>query len=269
MTSAVHRITTATLKDMKAAGQRIAMLTAYDYGMAAMMDQSGIDILLVGDSLAMVVGGHQNTLPMTMEIMLYHTEMVSRATKRAMVVGDMPFMTYQVSPEKALMNAACFIQEGGAQAVKLEGGRAMVSTIRRIVRAGIPVMGHIGLTPQSVYKFGGYQVQGSTPEEAQRLIDSARALEENGIFALVVEKVPAEVAQRIAHEVSVPVIGIGAGPHCDGQVVVTHDMLGLFEAFRPKFVKRYANLAEEMRVAFAKYAREVREGEFPGQEHSY
>lgn len=263
------RVTTASMKEMKKSGQKISMLTAYDFVMAEMMDQSGVDCLLVGDSLAMVVGGHETTLPMTMEIMLYHTEMVARAAKRAMVVGDMPFMTYQVSPEKALTNAAQFIQTGGAQAVKLEGGRAMAPTIRRIVRAGIPVMGHIGLTPQSVYKFGGYRVQGSTPEEAQRLIDSALALEENGIFALVVEKVPADVARRITEELSVPVIGIGAGAHCDGQVIVAHDMLGMFEKFKPKFVKRYAELAGVMRGAFEAYSRDVKEGKFPSEGHSY
>lgn len=265
----MSRVSGATLKEMKATGQKIAMLTAYEFTMAQMMDQAGIDVLLVGDSLAMVVGGHENTLPATMDIMVYHTDMVARAVSRAMVVCDMPFMTYQVSAEKTMINAARIIQEGGAQAVKLEGGRAMAPTIRRIVRAGIPVMGHIGLTPQSVYKFGGYKVQGSTPEEAQRLIESAKALEDNGIFALVVEKVPAEVTRKISEELSVPVIGIGAGPHCDGQVVVSYDMLGMFETFKPKFVKRYAELAKDVRAACAQYAKEVKEGSFPGTEHSY
>jgi len=265
----LNTITTATLREMKAAGQKIAMLTAYDFLMAEMMDQSGVDVILVGDSLAMVIGGHDITMPVTLEMMIYHTGMVARATKRAMVVADMPFMTYQVSPEKALINAGRLIQEGGAQAVKLEGGRAMASTIRRIVRSGIPVMGHIGLTPQSVYKFGGYKVQGGTPAEAQRLLESAKVLEENGIFALVVEKVPADVTRQITNELQVPVIGIGAGPHADGQVLVAHDMLGIYEKRKIKFVKKYAELGAQMRSAFAAYSKEVKDGVFPSEEHSY
>ncbi|MCX7017364.1 MAG: 3-methyl-2-oxobutanoate hydroxymethyltransferase [Candidatus Sumerlaeota bacterium] len=266
---APKRVTADSLREMKANGQKIAMLTAYDCLMAQMIDEAGADIILVGDSVAMVFAGYENTLPMTMQAMIYHTEIVARCAKRALVVGDMPFMSYQVEPSQALANAGRFIQEARAHAVKLEGGRAMATTIRRIVRSGIPVMGHIGLTPQSVYKFGGYTMQGSTPEEAQALIESAKVLQDNGIFALVVEKVPSDVAARIAETVEVPVIGIGAGPGCDGQVLVAHDMLGMFERFKPKFVKRYAQVGAEMRKAFDQYVKEVKSGEFPDAEHSY
>ena len=266
---APKRVTADSLREMKANGQKIAMLTAYDCLMAQMIDEAGADIILVGDSAAMVFGGYENTLPMTMQAMIYHTEIVSRCTKHALVVGDMPFMSYQVEPSQALANAGRFIQEARAHAVKLEGGRAMATTIRRIVRSGIPVMGHIGLTPQSVYRFGGYSMQGNTPEEAQALIESAKVLQDNGIFALVVEKVPSDVAARVAEALDIPVIGIGAGPRCDGQVLVAHDMLGMFERFKPKFVKRYAELGAEMRKAFGEYVNEVRSGAFPDAEHSY
>ncbi len=263
------KITTSVLREMKAGGKRIAMLTAYDYLSAEILDEAGIDIILVGDTLGMVFAGHETTLPVTMQMMLYHTEIVTRAVKRAMVVGDMPFMSYQITPEEALRNAARFMAEGRANGIKLEGGRAMVPTIKKIIRAGIPVMGHIGLTPQSIYKFGGYHLQGKDAVEAQRILDGAKALEDAGIFALILEKIPMELAKRVTEKLSVPTIGIGAGPHCDGQVLVQHDMLGIFDKFRPRFVKRYAELGKTMREAFKEYIDDVREGRFPNKEHSY
>ena len=263
------RVTGVSLREMKAAGQPIAMLTAYDYYSAQVLDEIGIDILLVGDSLSMVFAGHDTTLPATMDQMLYHTGIVARACKRAMVVGDMPFMSYQVTAIDALNNAGRFVKEADAQAVKLEGGRAMVPTIKRIVQAGIPVMGHVGLTPQSVYKFGGYQLQGATPEDAQRILDCTRALEDVGIFGLVLEKVPADLGRRVAEALTVPVIGIGAGPHVDGQVLVQDDILGMFPKFKSKFVKVYGELGQNRREAFEKYIDDVRQRRFPGDEHSY
>lgn len=263
------KITTATLIEMKGRREKIAMLTAYDYLTAEIIDQAGIDVILVGDTLAMVVAGHETTLPITLENMLYHTEIVARAAKRALVVGDLPFMSYQVSPEQALVSAGRMMKEGRAHAVKLEGGRRMVPTIKRIVGAGIPVMGHIGLTPQSVFKFGGYKLQGGTAEEAQRILESAKALQNAGCFALVLEKIPQQLATRVSAALTIPTLGIGAGPGCDGQVLVLHDMLGIFDKFHPKFVKAYARLGPVMREAFANYLKEVKQGIFPGPEHSY
>ena len=262
-------VTGVSLKEMKKAGQPVTMLTAYDFYSARLLDELGIDLILVGDSLSMVFAGHQTTLPATMEQMLYHTEIVARASDHAMVVGDMPFMSYQVTAIDALNNAGRFLKEAGAQAVKLEGGRAMVPTIKRIVQAGIPVMGHVGLTPQSVYKFGGYKLQGATPEDAQRILDCTRALEDVGIFALVLEKVPADLGRRVAESLHVPVIGIGAGPHVDGQVLVQDDMLGLFPEFKSKFVKVYGQAGQHRRDAFQAYLDDVRQRRFPGPEHSY
>ncbi|MBI1746862.1 MAG: 3-methyl-2-oxobutanoate hydroxymethyltransferase [Acidobacteria bacterium] len=263
------KITTAVLQEMTARGEKIAMLTAYDYLTAEIIDKVGVDVILVGDTLAMVVAGHETTLPITLENMLYHTEIVARATKRALVVGDLPFMSYQVSPEQALVSAGRMMKEGRAHAVKLEGGRRMVPTIKRIVGAGIPIMGHIGLTPQSVFKFGGYKLQGGTANEAQRILESAKALENAGCFALVLEKIPQGLAARVSEALTIPTIGIGAGPHCDGQVLVLHDMLGIFEKFHPKFVKVYANLGPLMRDAFSRYVADVKQGVFPAPEHSY
>jgi 3-methyl-2-oxobutanoate hydroxymethyltransferase len=263
------KVTTTVLREMKARGEKIAMLTAYDYITAEILDQAGIDVILVGDTLAMVIAGYENTLPITLEAMLYHTEIVARASKRAMVIGDMPFMSYQVSPEQALLNAGRMMKEGRAHAIKLEGGRRMVPTIKRIIGAGIPVMGHIGLTPQSVYKFGGYKLQGTAAEDARRILESAKALEAAGCFAIVLEKMPQQLAKRVSESLSIPTIGIGAGPHCDGQVLVLHDMLGIFEKFRPRFVKVYAQLGQSMREAFRQYINEVKTGAFPGPEHSY
>jgi 3-methyl-2-oxobutanoate hydroxymethyltransferase len=257
------RVTINDLKEMKRRGEKIAMLTAYDYTTAKALDAAGIPIILVGDSLGQVMLGYETTIPVTMEEMLHHTRAVVRGTERALIVFDMPFMSFQVSPEEALRNA------GGAQAVKLEGGQVMAETIRRLVSVGIPVMGHIGLTPQSVYQLGGYRVQGRTPEAAERLYRDALALEEAGVFSIVLESVPTPLAKLITERVSVPTIGIGAGPYCDGQVQVIHDLLGLFTDFVPKHAKRYANLAETIREAVLAYQEEVKQGVFPGKEHSY
>lgn len=263
------RVTTVALKKMKASGEPITMLTAYDFPFAQMVDEAGVDIILVGDSLGMVVLGYETTLPVTQEDMLRHTAAVVRGTKRAMVVADMPFMTYQISPEQALENAGQLVKEAGAHAVKLEGGEPVLRTIEKIVGAGIPVMGHLGLTPQSIHQLGGYRVQGREEETARRLKEEARALEEAGCFSIVLEAIPSWLGKEVTESVSVPTIGIGAGPHCDGQVLVLHDLLGVFQGFKPKFVKRYANLREEILKALRDYVREVREREFPTSEYTY
>ena len=247
---------------------KIACLTAGDFATAQLIDQAGIHMALVGDSLAMTMLGYTNTLPATMEQMLHHTAAVARGVSAALVVADMPFMSYQVSTEQALANAGRFIKESGADAVKLEGGAFRAATIRTLVENGIPVLGHIGLTPQSVRQLGGYKVQGRREKDAQRLIADAKALEEAGVFALVVECVPKVLGQAITKAAGVPTIGIGAGPHCDGQVLVMHDMLGL-SPLRPKFAKRYANLADQMLEAFRAYKRDVEAGRFPDNDHSY
>lgn len=244
------------------------MLTAYDYPTALAMDQSGVDAILVGDSLGMVVLGYENTLPVTMEEMLHHCRAVARGAKYALLVGDMPFMSYQVSVEEAVRNAGRFLQQGGMDAVKLEGGRERVEAVRCITGAGIPVMGHLGLTPQSVHALGGFRPQARNAVAAKRLLEDALLLEEAGIFSLVLESVPARLGKLISERLSVPTIGIGAGPGCDGQVLVTHDLLGLFERFTPKFVKKYANLHAEMKRAFGEYMAEVQSQTFPGPEHS-
>jgi 3-methyl-2-oxobutanoate hydroxymethyltransferase len=249
--------------------KKIVMLTAYDFPFAQIVDESGIDAILVGDSLAMVVQGLENTLPVTMDEMIYHTRMVSRATKRAMVIGDMPYLSYQISTEDAIRNAGRFLKEASAQAVKLEGGREVVEKVKAFTAAEIPVMSHIGLTPQALHRMGGYKVQGKTEEAAQRLVDEAKMLEDAGAFSLIIEAVPAELARRITEEISIPTIGIGGGPFCDGQVLVLHDVLGLFERFTPKFVKKYGNLKEQALRAIELYKEEVEGGEFPGQEHSF
>ncbi len=265
----MKRITVVDLKKKKEAKEPIVMITAYDYPSAQMVDEAGVDIILVGDSLGMVVLGYENTLPVTMEDMLSHTAAVVRGAQRALVVGDMPFMSYQISPEQALENAGRFIKEAGAHAVKLEGGEEVLDAIRKIVDAGIPVMGHIGLTPQSIHRIGGYRVQGKNEEQAVRLKRDAKLLEEAGCFSLVLEAVPAQLAKEITESLSIPTIGIGAGPYCDGQVLVYHDVLGIFQEFKPKFVKRYDNLRERVISAVKKYASEVRERTFPDEEHSY
>jgi 3-methyl-2-oxobutanoate hydroxymethyltransferase len=265
----LNKITTAVIRDMKKKGDKIAMLTCYDYSMAVVLDEAGIDIMLVGDSLGNVVLGYDSTVPVTMEDMLHHTKAVSRGAKRAMVIGDMPFMSYQVSVEEAVRNAGRFLQESGAHGVKLEGGREVAETTRRIVAAGIPVIGHLGLTPQSVHQFGGYKVQGKDTTAAQRILEDAKIIEEAGAFALVLEMVPAALAEKITRSLSIPTIGIGGGVHCDGQVLVVHDMLGMFEKFVPKFVKKYAHLNSEIKQAVKQYVSEVRTGEFPAKEHSF
>ncbi|GBD14474.1 3-methyl-2-oxobutanoate hydroxymethyltransferase [bacterium HR25] len=263
------RITTRDIRAMKERGEKIAMLTAYDYSTARLLDEAGVPVLLVGDSLGMVMLGYDTTLPVTMEDMLHHVRAVVRGSKRAHVVADMPFLSYQTSPEDALRNAGRLLQEGGAQSVKLEGGAEMAPTVRRLVSVGIPVMGHLGFTPQSVHQFGGYRVQGRSKEAALRLISDALALEEAGVYAIVLEMVPAHLARLVTERVRVPTIGIGAGPYCDGQVQVVHDMLGLYPDFTPKHAKQYARLGEVIRQAVTAYMEEVRQGAFPTEEHSH
>ncbi len=265
----VKKVTTSDLIEMKKKGEKITMLTAYDYLMASQLDESGIDVILVGDSVGNVLLGYKNTIPVTMDEMIHHCKAVTRGVKRAMVIGDMPFMSYQASKEEAVRNAGRFLKESGVEAIKLEGGREIYSTIELIVGSGIPVMGHLGLTPQSVYKLGGYGVRGQDNEQASKLLEDARGLEKVGVFSIVLEKIPAKLAKKITQQISVPTIGIGAGVGCDGQVLVTHDMLGLFEKFKPKFSKRYAELGAQMKRCYKKYIEEVKSGEFPSKEHSY
>jgi len=262
------KVTTLTFRQKKERGEPITMLTAYDYPTALAMDKAGIDSILVGDSLAMVVLGYENTLPVTMEEMLHHCRAVARGAKAALLIGDMPFMSYQVSAEEALRNAGRFLQQGGMDAVKLEGGRERADAVRAIVGAGIPVMGHLGLTPQSVHQLGGFRAQGKTALTAKRLVEDALLLEEAGCFSIVLEAVPARLAELISKKLSIPTIGIGAGIGCDGQVLVTHDLLGLFDRFTPKFVKKYANFHAEMNRAFMDYIEDVETKRFPAQEHS-
>jgi len=262
------RVTANQIKEMKVEKQKIVMLTAYDYPTAKLVDEAGVPLILVGDSLGMVVLGYESTIPVTMDEMIHHTKAVVRGTKQALVIGDMPFMTYHTNISDALCNAARFIQEGGAQAVKLEGGVTVAETVKRIVDCGIPVMGHIGLTPQSVHQLGGHKVQGKTPEAAERLLADARALEKAGAFAIVLELLPAPLSKLITQKVGVPTIGIGAGPDCDGQVQVISDLLGLFADFVPKHAKQYAKLAGSIRTAIADYMGEVKSGSFPTAEHS-
>ena len=263
------RVTISQIKEMKRKGERIPMLTAYDYPTARLVEESGVPMILVGDSLAQVVLGYPSTVHVTMEDMLYHTKAVVRGTERALIVGDMPFMSYQSDIPTALRNAGRFLQEAGAQAVKLEGGVTAAETVSRIVEWGISVMGHIGLTPQSVNQLGGYKVQGRTPEAAARLIRDAQALQEAGAFAIVLESVPTLLSRLITERLSIPTIGIGAGLHCDGQVQVLHDMMGLFTDFVPKHAKRYAEMAQVFQEALAAYVREVREDEFPTEKESF
>ncbi|MGH7382975.1 MAG: 3-methyl-2-oxobutanoate hydroxymethyltransferase [Candidatus Methylomirabilales bacterium] len=266
---ATARVTTVTLREMKDRGEKISMLTAYDYPIARLLDEAGIEVILVGDSLAMVGLGYETTLPVTMEEMLHHVRAVSRGVKRALLVADMPFGSFQASVEEGVRNAGRFLKEAGAQAVKLEGGREVADLTRRLTSVGIPVMGHLGLTPQMVHQFGGFKVQGRTAAAAERLREDALLLEEAGIFALVLEGIPWQVAEVITRELPIPTIGIGAGSSCDGQVLVTNDLLGLFDDFTPKFVKRYANLKETIAAAFTRYRQEVTTGEFPGPEHAF
>ena len=264
-----QRIPITDLKAKKKRGEKVVMMTCYDYPSARLLEAAGVDILFIGDTLGMVVLGYDTTIPVTMEEMLHHTKAVVRGSSRAHVLADMPFMSYQTSPEDALRNAGRLLKEAGAQSVKLEGGVRVADTVRFIVDAGIPVMGHIGLTPQSINQLGGYKVQGKTPAAAVRLINDALALEQAGAYAVVLECVPAPLAQTISDRVAIPTIGIGAGPHCDGQVQVFHDLLGLFDDFVPKHAKRYADLGSQITEAVRAYAAEVRDGRFPTAKESF
>ncbi|MBX6754912.1 MAG: 3-methyl-2-oxobutanoate hydroxymethyltransferase [Thermorudis peleae] len=263
------RVTVAEIQAMKRRGERIPMLTAYDYATARLADQAGVPMLLVGDSLGMTILGFATTLPVTLEMILHHTQAVVRGSERALVVADMPFLTYQVTPEDALRNAGRLIQEGGAQAVKLEGGTAIAPTVARLVQAGIPVMGHLGLTPQSINQLGGFRLQAKTPAAIRQLFRDALALQDAGVFALVLELIPAPVARALTHMLTVPTIGIGAGPDCDGQVQVVTDLLHLLPGSLPRHAKPYAELADVITDAFRRYAEDVRAGTFPTAEQSF
>ncbi|MEJ5227540.1 3-methyl-2-oxobutanoate hydroxymethyltransferase [Thermodesulfovibrio sp.] len=263
------RFTVTDLLAKKREKQKITMLTAYDYPFAQIVDEAGIDMILVGDSLSMVIQGNETTLPVTVDEIIYHTKIVVRATKRAMVVADMPFMSYQISVEDAVRNAGRLVKEAGAQAVKLEGGREIIRQIKAITEAEIPVIGHLGLTPQAVLRMGGYKLQGKIPEQAQRIKEDAILLQEAGVVAIVLEVIPSGLAKDITESLEIPTIGIGAGVNCDGQVLVVHDLLGLFEKFTPKFVKKYLNLRDEILKAIKQYKEEVEKGEFPDKEHSF
>jgi 3-methyl-2-oxobutanoate hydroxymethyltransferase len=262
------KITTKEFQQKKERGEPISMLTAYDYPTSLIMDRAGIDSILVGDSLGMVVLGYENTLRVTMEEMLHHCRAVTRGAQYALLIGDMPFMSYQVSVEDAVRNAGRFLQEGGMDAIKLEGGRERADSIRAIIRAGIPVMGHIGLTPQSVNLFGGFRAQGKTASAAKRILEDALLLQDAGCFSLVLESVPGRLAELISEKLDIPTIGIGAGRGCDGQVLVTHDLLGLFDRFTPKFVRKYADFSNEMERAFSDFISEINTGNFPTSEHT-
>lgn len=267
--SAGKKVTTHTLQAKKMRGEPITILTGYDYSTAVALDRSGIDAILVGDSLGMVVLGYENTLPVTMQDMIHHCRAVARGARRAHLVADLPFMTYQGSTSEALRNAGSLMKKGRMDAVKLEGGRERAAAVKAIVSAGIPVMGHLGLTPQSVHQLGGWRVQGKSAAAARRLIEDALILEDAGCYAVVLEAVPAEVAGLVTRRLSIPTIGIGAGAACDGQVLVVHDLLGLFDRFTPGFVKKYADLCSEMQRAFGEYIGDVRERRFPAAEHSH
>jgi 3-methyl-2-oxobutanoate hydroxymethyltransferase len=265
----VKRVTTNVLQEMKNKGEKISMLTGYDYTMARIIDQAGIDVILVGDSASNVMAGHETTLPITLDQMIYHASSVVRAVVRALIVVDMPFGSYQGNSKEALSNAIKIMKESGAHAVKLEGGKEIIESISRILTAGIPVMGHLGLTPQSIYKFGTYVVRAKEKTEADRLMEDALALEEAGCFAIVLEKIPAELAKKVAESLSIPIIGIGAGGGVDGQVLVVHDMLGINNEFSPRFLRKYNNLHEQMMDSFTRYIKDVKSSDFPNQEEQY
>lgn len=269
MAAAAKRVTISNIREMKRNGEKITMLTAYDYSTAKIVDNCGIPLILVGDSLGNVILGYDTTIPVTMDVMIHHSKAVVRGTEHALVIGDMPFMTYQISMEDTLRNAARFMQEAGTQAVKLEGGVNVANTVKRIVDCGIPVMGHIGLTPQSINQLGGHKVQGKTPEAAKKLLDDALALEQAGAFAVVLETVPAPLAALITQRLSIPTIGIGAGAGCDGQVQVIHDLLGMFSDFVPKHAKQYAKLNDIMSSAINEYLADVKAGTFPTEKQSF
>lgn len=263
------KVTTATFQRKKRDGQPISVLTAYDYPTAVAVEHAGLDAILVGDSLGMVVLGYENTLPVTMDDMLHHCKAVARGAHTPLLIGDMPFMSYQISTEEAVRNAGRFLQEGGMDAVKLEGGRDRLEAVQAIVGAGIPVMGHLGLTPQSVHKLGGYRTQGKTAQAAKQLVDEALLLQEAGCFSLVLESIPARLGALVSQRLDIPTIGIGAGPQCDGQVLVIHDLLGLFDRFTPRFVKQYAQLHDVIGQALSQFKAEVESGDFPTADHSF
>jgi 3-methyl-2-oxobutanoate hydroxymethyltransferase len=263
------KITTQTVVDMKVRGEKISMLTAYDFTMAQIIDQAGIEIILVGDSASNVMAGYETTVPMTLEHMIYHTSCVVRGVNRALVIADLPFMSYQVTTKEALISAGRMMKEAGAHAVKLEGGKYIADTIKRIVDAGIPVMGHLGLTPQSIYKFGTYKVRATEDQEAKELIRDAKLLEAAGCFSIVLEKIPAQLAAKVSKELSIPTIGIGAGSECDGQVLVIHDMLGLNKEFNPRFLRRYADMNSVMTDAVQNYIKDVKSKDFPNKDEQH
>ncbi len=263
------KVTTQTVVEMKQRGEKISMLTAYDYTMAGIVDSAGIDVILVGDSASNVMAGFDTTVPMTLDHMIYHTSCVVRGVNRSLVIADLPFMSFQVTAKEALISAGRMMKEAGAHGVKLEGGSSVINTVKRIVDAGIPVMGHLGLTPQSIYKFGTYKVRAKEEEEANKLIEDARKLEKAGVFSLVLEKIPAQLAKKVTDSISVPTIGIGAGPDCDGQVLVLHDMLGLNKDFSPRFLRRYADLNKIAGEAVKNYISDVKSGEFPNENEKY
>ncbi|WP_298553657.1 3-methyl-2-oxobutanoate hydroxymethyltransferase [uncultured Algibacter sp.] len=263
------RITVKTLVDMKANGEKISMLTAYDYTMAKIVDGAGIDVILVGDSASNVMAGHETTLPITLDQMIYHASSVIRAAHRSLVVVDLPFGSYQSDPKEALRSAIRIMKESGGHSVKLEGGKEVKESIKRILNAGIPVMGHLGLTPQSIYKFGTYTVRAKEEQEAEQLLEDAKMLERIGCFAIVLEKIPADLAKQVAESVSIPIIGIGAGPHVDGQVLVLHDMLGMTHEFNPRFLRRYLHMYDEMTKAISNYVDDVKSQDFPNESEQY
>lgn len=267
--SEIKRVTTNTLQSMKQNGEKISMLTAYDYSMARILDDAGIDVLLVGDSASNVMAGHETTLPITLDQMIYHAQSVVRAAKRCLIVVDMPFGSYQGNSKEALNSSIRIMKEAGAHAIKLEGGEEVADSIKRIISAGVPVMGHLGLTPQSIYKFGTYNVRAKEEEEAEMLLHNARCLEESGCFAIVLEKIPATLGKQVADMVKIPVIGIGAGMHVDGQVLVMHDMLGITKNFSPRFLRRYLNLYDDIKDATARFISDVKSKDFPNEKEQY
>ncbi|MBN2891574.1 MAG: 3-methyl-2-oxobutanoate hydroxymethyltransferase [Bacteroidales bacterium] len=267
--SSVKKVTTHVLQNMKKSGIKISMLTAYDFSTASLIDNAGIDVILVGDSAANVMAGFETTLPMTLDAMIYHASSVVRAVKRAMVVVDLPFGSYQGNSKEALLSAIRIMKETGANAIKIEGGKEIIESVSRILSAGIPVMGHLGLTPQSINKFGTYAVRATSEEEARKLISDALLLEANGVFGLVLEKIPADLGREVSQKLSIPVIGIGAGGKVDGQVLVVHDMLGITQEFSPRFLRRYHNLSEEIQNAVKQYITDVKSGDFPNENEQY
>lgn len=263
------KVTTQTVVDMKHKGEKISMLTAYDFTMARIVDQAGIDVILVGDSASNVMAGYDTTVPMTLDHMIYHSSCVVRGVERALIIADLPFMSYQVTSKEALISAGRMMKEAGVHGVKLEGGKPIVETVRKIVDAGIPVMGHLGLTPQSIYKFGTYKVRAKEQKEADELLEDAKRLEEAGCFSIVLEKIPAELARKVTAKLSIPTIGIGAGADCDGQVLVLHDMLGLNKEFNPRFLRRYADLNTTITSSVRQYIGDIKKGEFPNKDEQY